>query len=711
MSFRRFAPLQNLYAPHVPKAHAPHSMTFKPFSKTHSRCFATEAPSIALSRMRNVAIIAHVDHGKTTLVDCLLRNSSVAGEMTAQLDRVMDSNALEKERGITILAKCTSLHVEPTSDKLLSKHGQALEPGPYRINIVDTPGHADFGGEVERVMSMVDGVVLVVCAFEGPMTQTKFVLKKALQAKLTPIVVINKADRDSSRIGSVENQVFDLFASLDATDEQMDYPLVYASAREAWAAVDLRNNPTAAERKQFQKHGMRPLFDTILCHIPPPVAEPGAVKHIADAGLADAEPQKQFCMLVSMIESHQFFGKLLLGRILSGRIRPGDTVKALDETGAEIERVRVLKLLGRCGLSQLSLDAANTGDIVSLSGFLKASVNSTLCFSGLNYVAPTIPLDPPTLSMIVSVNDSPLAGREGDKVTSTVIHDRFKRECESNVSLQLRPANTSESFEIRGRGELQLGVVLEQIRREGFELSVSPPRVIFQRQDRSVFVPESDELLTRRQLEELLEPVEEVSMDVPSDLAGPIIEKLTRRRAEIKDMEPDSTGRTRLKFEVPTRGLLGFRSEFINDTRGNGVLNTSFKGYEAFKGPIEKNDKGALVATTEGETTNYALDLLQPRGTLFIGVGVSVYNGMVVGEYIKQGDLDVNPAKKKELTNVRSVLKEEKCKIAPPRVMNIEEMIAYVRDDEVIELTPKNIRLRKRVLDPSMRKRQRRSIL
>ena len=611
---------------------------------------------VPLDRVRNLAIIAHVDHGKTTLVDCLLRQSAAKMQIAGEA-RVMDSNVLEKERGITILSKCTSILWQDDSSKT-----DKGAPDMYHLNIVDTPGHADFGGEVERIMSMVDGVCLVVDATDGPMTQTKFVLTKALKAGLKPVVVINKVDRPTARVGEVENEVFDLFANLNASDEQMEFPIIYACARDGWATRDAKQ-PTA---------DMTPLFQTITQHIQPPA-------------VSIAQP---FSMLVTQIDSDPFIGKLLLGRINSGTVRTGDKVKALDPAGRVIEEVKVLKLLCRRGLDQAVIDEARAGDIISLAGFSKATVRSTLCSESVSEPIQSTPIDPPTLSMSFYVNDSPLAGKEGTYLTSAMIKDRLWKEGETNVSIEVTESENKDSFEVRGRGELQLGILIETMRREGYELSVSAPRVVFKEEGG-----------------ELLEPVEDVVIDVDQEYTGGIIEKMSLRKGELLQFDQMEDGKARLAFRIAMRGLIGYRTELNNDTRGMAIMNTSFHSYTPFVGDIDKSIKGAIISSNDGDVTSHALESLESRGVLFVSPGHKTYNGMVIGEHNRDGDLECNPTKRKELSNMRTVQKEDKTKLTPPRLMSLEEMIAYVRDDEVIEVTASSIRLRKKILDAGERKR------
>lgn len=606
-------------------------------------------------KVRNIAIIAHVDHGKTTLVDCLLRQSDLQLN-TGGEDRVMDSNVLEKERGITILAKCTSV----------TWNG-------HLINIVDTPGHADFGGEVERIMSMVDGVALVVDATDGVMTQTKFVLSKALARGLKPFVVVNKVDRPTSRLGDVEAQIFDLFANLGATDEQLDFPIIYASAKQGWAVKESSDVPKMATGEMTSD--MKPLYEMIVKHVPAPTIDPTA----------------PFRMLVTTIDRHPFFGKTLLGRIQSGRVKINDVVRALDPKAGKIEDAKVVKILARRGLEQVAVSEAQAGDIVSLAGFSTASVNATLCDPSVKEPLPSTPIDPPTLAMAFGANDSPFAGKEGKAVTTADLFARMAREAEENVSIRVmsRDKATDNSFEVHGRGELQLGVIIETLRREGYELSVFPPRVVYSKSESG----------------ERLEPLEEVVIDVLQEHTGTVLEKMSFRLGEVKEITQIEGNRSRMVFEVPTRGLLGYRTEFQNDTRGSGVLNHSFLKFVSFRGEMNRPSKGAMISIEEGTASAFALDSLQDRGPLFVEPGTGVYTGMVIGEHTRENDIEVNPTKKKALSNVRSTSKEDAIKLTPPILMSIEQAIAYVRDDEIIEVTPKCVRLRKQILDLGLRKR------
>ena len=596
--------------------------------------------------MRNIAIIAHVDHGKTTLVDGLLKQSGTFRDNQKVVDCVLDSNDLERERGITILSKCTSVEW----------HGN-------HINIVDTPGHADFGGEVERILSMVDGVVLLVDSSEGPMPQTKFVLGKALKIGLKPIVVINKADKPDARPDEVLNEVFDLFVSLNATDEQLDFPVLYASGRNGWAVKDLTD----------EKKDLTPLFELILSY----VSEP------------KCEKDKPFSMLVTTLEGDKFLGRILTGKIFSGSLRLNDPVKVINEHG-EVEKTRISKILAYKGLERVALNEAHAGDIVAVAGVVKGTVADTICAYEVDTPIKAQPIDPPTLAMTFSVNDSPLAGREGDKVTSRMIWDRLQKEAESNIALKISQTEKTDSFEVAGRGELQLGVLIETMRREGFELSISRPRVLFKKDENG----------------QLLEPVEEVVVDVDEEFSGTVVEKMGLRRAEMTDMIPSQLGgKVRLIFHAPSRGLIGYHSEFLTDTRGTGVMNRIFYGYEPFKGEIEGRRTGVLISSENGTAVAYALWKLQDRGPMFVEHNSPVYVGMIIGEHTKSNDIEVNPTKTKQLTNIRAAGKDEAIDLIPPRKMSLEQALSYIAADELLEVTPKSLRLRKKILDPLARKR------
>jgi GTP-binding protein len=604
--------------------------------------------------LRNIAIIAHVDHGKTTLVDQMLAQSGVFRANEAHAERAMDSNDQERERGITILAKATSVLWDGAA-------------GETRINIIDTPGHADFGGEVERILGMVDGCLLLVDAEEGVMPQTKFVLGKALKLGLRPIVVLNKVDRANADPDNVLGEAFDLFAAMGATDEQLDFPHLYASGKQGWAVVDLKD----------EQKDLGPLFDKIVEHVPAPAAE--------------AHLDKPAQLLAVLIESDPFLGRLLTGRVESGRFTPGMAIRALSREGVEIERGRVSKLLAFRGLKRQPIEEALAGDIVAIAGLTKATVADTLGAMDAEGALPAQPIDPPTIAITVSVNDSPLAGRDGDKVQSRVIRDRLLREAEANVAVKVAETAEKDAYEVAGRGELQLGVLIESMRREGFEVSISRPRVVFR---------------TDPDTGQRLEPIEEVTIDVDEDYSGVVIEKLSARKAELKDMGPSGTGKTRIALMAPSRALIGYQGEFLTDTRGSGVLNRVFSHYEPYKGAIEGRRNGVLISNSDGETAAYALWNLEDRGTMFVGAGEKTYQGMIIGENAKPDDLDVNPLKAKQLTNVRASGKDEAIRLTPPKRMTLEQAIAYIEADELVEVTPKAIRLRKLVLNPTFRKRR-----
>jgi len=601
--------------------------------------------------LRNIAIIAHVDHGKTTLVDALLRQSGTFRDNQQVAECVMDSNDLERERGITILAKCTSVEWKGT-----------------RLNIVDTPGHADFGGEVERIMSMVDGVVVLCDAAEGPLPQTKFVTSKALARGLKPIVVINKVDRSDARPHDVHSEVFDLFAALGATDEQLDFPTLFASGREGWAATSL----------EAPRVDLAPLFDLIVAHVPAP----------------SVEADKPFTMLATTLEYDSYLGRVLTGRIYTGRAKINMAVKAMGRDGKVLEEGRLTKLLAFRGIERVPIDEAEAGDIIAIAGLTKTTVADTICDVSVTEPIPSLPVDPPTLAMTFSVNDSPLAGREGSKVTTRMIRDRLFREAEGNVAIRVRETDGSDSYEVAGRGELQLGVLIEQMRREGFELSVGRPRVLFK----------TDPASGQR-----LEPIEEVQIDVDDAYTGVVVEKLGQRRGEIADMRPSGGGKTRITMRMPTRGLIGYHGEFLTDTRGTGIMNRLFHGYAPYKGPIEGRRNGVLISTAEGDAVAYALWNLEERGVIMIQPGVKVYAGMIIGEHSRDNDLEVNPLKAKQLTNIRTTSKDEAVRLTPPRIFSLEQAIAYISDDELVEVTPKSIRLRKKLLDSNDRKRAERA--
>ena len=598
-------------------------------------------------QLRNVAIIAHVDHGKTTLVDELLKQSGAFRENQAVAERAMDSNALEQERGITIFAKCTS-----------------VEWGDVRLNIVDTPGHADFGGEVERILNMVDGVVLLVDAAEGPMPQTKFVTSKALALGLKPIVVLNKVDKPEAEPDRAHDEVFDLFAALDATDEQLDFPMLYASGRSGWADETLEG----------PRDSLKPLFDLIVKHVAPP---------------KQMERQEEpFRMLATTLQADNFLGRMLTGRVESGKLKAGATLKALSRDGAEIERFRVSKILAFRGLSQQPIDEAVAGDIVALSGMSKATVADSLLDPSIDEPLPAQPIDPPTITVTFGINDSPLAGRDGDKVQSRVIRDRLMRQAEGDVAISVADTPGGEAFEVSGRGELQMGVLIETMRREGFELSISRPRVVFREEDGV-----------------RLEPIEECTIDVDEEFSGSVVEKLAIRKGELVEMRSAGGGKTRIVAHAPSRGLIGYHGEFLTDTRGTGVLNRVFHSWAPHKGAIPGRRRGVLISMENGDAAPYALWNLEERGRMFIGPGETVYEGMIVGEHSRDNDLEVNPLKGKKLTNVRASGKDDAVILTPPTRYGLEEAIAYIDDDELVEVTPNHIRLRKRYLDPHERKR------
>ncbi|MEQ1888250.1 MAG: translational GTPase TypA [Alphaproteobacteria bacterium] len=604
-------------------------------------------------RIRNIAIIAHVDHGKTTLVDRLLQQSGSFRANQKVAERAMDSNDLERERGITILAKCTSVLWKDV-----------------RINIIDTPGHADFGGEVERILSMVDGVILLVDAAEGPMPQTKFVTSKALALGLRPIVLINKIDRPDARQDEVLNEIFDLFSVLDATEGQLDFPYLFASAKQGWASAK-------PERPQGDAPGMTELYDLIIEKVPEPK-------------IIDASDDAPFAMLVTILEADPFLGRILTGRIESGTVRSNSMVKAISRDGAKIENARISKLLAFRGLERVAVEEAHAGDIVAIAGFSKATVADTLCALEVETAIPANPIDPPTLAVTFSINDSPLAGQDGDKVQSRVIRARLMREAEGNVAIHIRETADKDAFEVAGRGELQLGVLIETMRREGYELSVSRPRVLF-RDD-----PETGKRM---------EPVEEAQVDVDDEYTGIVIEKLTSRKAELRDMRPSGGGKTRITLHCPSRGLIGYHGEFLTDTRGTGIMNRSFYGYVPYKGVIEGRRTGVLISNSPGKAVAYALWNLEDRGEMFIEHNTPVYEGMIIGEHTRENDLDVNPIRGKQLTNIRAAGKDDAVKLKNPRLLSLEQAIAYIADDELVEVTPKSIRLRKRYLEFNNRKK------
>ena len=597
--------------------------------------------------LRNIAIIAHVDHGKTTLIDVLLRQSGMFRDNQKVAERAMDSNDLERERGITILAKCTSIEWKDT-----------------RINIVDTPGHADFGGEVERILNMVDGVIVLVDASEGPLPQTKFVVSKALARGLRPIVAINKIDRPDERHQDVVNEVFDLFAALDADDDQLDFPILYGSAKNGWMAHEPDGPQT----------DMGPLLDLVVKHVP------------ASQRLTTGD----FKMLATTLEADPFLGRILTGRISSGTVKPNQSVKALSRDGKTVETFRISKVLAFRGLERKPIDEGVSGDIVALSGMTEATVADTICDPAVDTPIEAQPIDPPTLSMTFRINDGPLVGTEGDKVQSRVIRDRLLKESERNVAIRITEAADNDSFEVAGRGELQLGILIETMRREGFELTVSRPRVVYR----------TDESTGGR-----LEPIEECIIDVDEEHSGVVVKKLSERKAELMEMRPSGGGRQRLVFHVPTRGLIGYQGELLTDTRGTAVMNRLFHAYAPHKGNIRARHNGVLISNGQGLSVTFALFFLEDRGPLMIGPQVKVYEGMIVGQHTRENDLVVNVLKGKKLSNVRSTGKDEALVLTPPMNMSLEVAMAYINDDELVEITPQSIRLRKRFLDPNDRKR------
>ncbi|WP_374545355.1 translational GTPase TypA [Rhodoblastus sp.] len=600
-------------------------------------------------KLRNIAIIAHVDHGKTTLVDQLLRQSGAFRENQRVAERVMDSNDLERERGITILAKATSVVWKDT-----------------RINIVDTPGHADFGGEVERILSMVDGAIVLVDAAEGPMPQTKFVVGKALKIGLKPIVAINKVDKPDARVTEVVNEVFDLFAALDADDEQLDFPILYGSGKNGWMAED----PAGPQ------DGMGPLFDLVTRHVPPPPVEDGP-----------------FRMLGTLIEANPYLGRIITGRIFSGAVKTNQAVKVLDRQGNVVEQGRVSKILAFRGIERQPIEEAEAGDIIAIAGLAKFNVADTLVAPEVTEPLQAQPIDPPTLSMTFLVNDSPLAGTEGDKVTSRVIRDRLLKEAEGNVALKVEESSGSDAYIVSGRGELQLAILIENMRREGFELGISRPRVVYQK----------DEDGTR------LEPIEEVVIDVDEEFSGVVVQKMSERKADMIEMRPSGGNRLRLVFHAPTRGLIGYQGELLTDTRGTAIMNRLFHSYAPYKGDIQGRRNGVLISNDAGESVAYAMWNLEDRGPMMIEPGWKVYQGMIVGQHTRENDLEVNVLKGKKLTNIRAAGKDDAVKLTPPIRMTLEKALAYIEDDELVEVSPKSIRLRKVHLDPNDRKRAERA--
>ncbi len=601
--------------------------------------------------IRNIAIIAHVDHGKTTLVDQLLRQSGAFRDNQQVAERALDRNDLERERGITILAKCTSV--------VWQQNGVDT-----RLNIVDTPGHADFGGEVERILGMVDGAIVLVDAAEGVLPQTKFVLTKALARGIKPIVVVNKVDRQDARADEVHTEMFDLFAALGANDDQLDFPMLYASGRQGWADTTM-DGP---------RKDLSPLFNLVMSHVPPTKLDKDA----------------PFAMVASILDYDNFLGRVLTGRVEQGRARLNMPVKVLRIDGTVVETGRLTKLMGYRGLDRVQVEEVEAGDIIAVAGLAEATVPDTVGSPEVAAPLEAIPVDPPTLAMTFRVNDGPLGGKEGKKVTSRQIRDRLMRETQGNVAIRVTESNESDAFEVAGRGELQLGVLIEQMRREGFELTIGRPRV-----------------LTRNNPEtgDREEPFEEVLVDVDEPYSGVVVEKISKRKGVMQDMRPSGGGKVRLTFHMPSRGLIGYHGEFLTDTRGSGIMNRIFLGYQPWAGPIEGRRNGSLISSEGGEAVHYALFYLQERGTMFVDPGEKVYVGMILGEHSRGSDLEINPIKEKKLTNIRAAGKDDAMLLIPPRRMSLEQAIAYIEDDELVEVTPSAVRLRKRYLDPNERKR------
>ena len=600
--------------------------------------------------LRNIAIIAHVDHGKTTLIDSIMKQSGTFRDNQYVDERVMDSGDLEKERGITILAKPTSVQWRDV-----------------RINIIDTPSHADFGGEVERVLDMADGVILLTDAAEGPMPQTKFVLGKALKQGLRPMVIINKIDRSDSRAEEVVDEVFDLFVALDANENQLDFPVLYASGRDGWCVEDLGD----------ERVNLHPLLNGILAHVESP--------HV--------DAQKPFAMLATLLDSDPYLGRCLIGRVIQGKTNVNASVRAINLKGETVESGRLTKLLRFEGTHRVPVNQVSAGDIICVAGLTKASVSDTIGTPNITQPLSSTPIDPPTMSVTITVNDSPLAGHEGKKVTSTLIRERLLAEAEINVAITFAESASRDAFEIGGRGELQLGILIEQMRREGFEMTVSRPRVLFQ----------TDEVGNR------IEPMEEVTIDVDDAFSSAVIDSMNRRKGEMLDMRAAGAGKTRIVFCAPSRGLIGYQSRFLTQTRGTGVLNRIFHCYAPYKGDIEGRRNGVLISTNSGVAVAYALFNLQDRGLMFVNPQTPVYQGMIVGEHNRNNDLEINVLKGKQLTNVRASGSDEAVKLVPAKKMSLEQMMAYINEDELVEVTPKSLRLRKMFLDPHERKRAARS--
>ena len=596
--------------------------------------------------LRNIAIIAHVDHGKTTLIDTMMKQSGVFRENQSVEERLMDSGDLEKERGITILAKPTSIDWKETT-----------------LNIIDTPGHADFGGEVERVLGMADGVILLVDASEGPMPQTKFVLGKALKQDLRPIVVINKVDKQDSRVNEVVDEVFDLFVALEANEEQLDFPILYSSGRDGWCVKDLKNS----------KDNLEPLLDLIIDYVPAP----------------NVDKNKPFAMLASLLDFDPYLGRCLIGKVLQGSVKVNENVKVLNLENLKVENGRLTKLLRFQGTKKIPIEEVFAGDIICIAGLNKASVSDTICNETINNALLSTPIDPPSMAITITVNDSEFAGTEGKKVTSTLIRSRLLAEAETNVAVTFSENESKDAFEIGGRGELQLGVLIETMRREGYEVNVSRPRVLFKKNEDG----------------SKLEPFEEVTIDVDDEYSSAVIDSMNQRKSELKEMKSGGKGKTRLIFKAPSRGLIGYQNQFLTETKGTGVLNRVFDAYDKFKGEIKGRRNGVLIATDKGEAVAFALFNLQSRGSMFVEPKTKVYKGMIVGEHNRDNDLEVNVLKGKKLTNVRASGTDQAVILTPPRKMTLEQMMAYMADDELLEVTPKSLRLRKKILLSHLRKR------
>ena len=598
------------------------------------------------NNLRNIAIIAHVDHGKTTLIDTMMKQSGVFRDNQSVEERLMDTGDLEKERGITILAKPTSINWKT-----------------HTLNIIDTPGHADFGGEVERVLGMADGVILLVDASEGPMPQTKFVLGKALKQDLRPIVVINKADKQDSRINEVVDEVFDLFVALEASEEQLDFPILYSSGRDGWCVNDLNAS----------RDNLDPLLDLILKYVPQP----------------NVDVNKPFAMLASLLDFDPYLGRCLIGKVIQGSVKVNENVKALNLKSIKVENGRLTKLLRFQGTKKIPIDEVFAGDIICIAGLNKASVSDTICNNDIQNAILSTPIDPPSMAITITVNDSEFAGTEGKKVTSTLIRSRLLAEAETNVAVTFTENESKDAFEIGGRGELQLGVLIETMRREGYEVNVSRPRVLYKKD-----VDGSK-----------LEPFEEVTIDVDDEFSSAVIDSMNQRKSELKEMKSGGKGKTRLIFKAPSRGLIGYQNQFLTETKGTGVLNRVFEKYDAFKGEIKGRRNGVLIATERGEAVAFALFNLQSRGSMFVEPKTKVYKGMIVGEHNRDNDLEVNVLKGKKLTNVRASGTDQAVILTPPRKMTLEQMMAYMADDELLEVTPKSLRLRKKILLSHLRKR------